>query len=478
MSYTTRTTCRVCGSSALTPLFSLGEQFVSDFVDSPDRVGLRCPIELELCRECTLVQLKHTARQEFLYTRHYWYRSGVTDSMKKALRDVTQAAEDIADLQPGDVVLDIGSNDGTLLRSYTLPGLVTVGVEPAKNLAEEGCQGITLFINDFWSAEAFWRPFEEDAPSNQFSKPGVFPYAKVITACGMFYDLEDPGSFIGDVAKVLARDGVFIAQLMCLRNMLDLGDVGNFAHEHLEFYSLRSLGHLFDAHGLKITGLETNNVNGQSYRLYVQHEDHNGFEMPQHLRNNLLHAFADESDRMLDWPSTYKQFFARMEENKRKVVDFILREVQGGKRCWVYGSSTKGNVILQWYQLNHRMLLEQEPMTDDPIGLSFVGYDEHLLIEAAAERSPEKWGKYTVGTNIPIYSEEDFRKARPDYAIMLPYAFEQEFLQREVEWLIAGGKFIIPLPVPRVVGADPADLARRADWSPPDRPPLLICEAL
>ena len=149
------TACRVCSSADLVPLFSLGEQFVSDFVEKDHRGGVKVPIELVLCNDCTLVQQRYTAPQDFMYTRHYWYRSGTTATMRDALRDVAAAAERVANLQPGDVVLDIGSNDGTLLRSYQVPGIVRVGVEPASNLATaENYEGLEL-INDFWSIEAY-----------------------------------------------------------------------------------------------------------------------------------------------------------------------------------------------------------------------------------------------------------------------------------------------------------------------------------
>ena len=156
--YTTRKTCRVCDSKNLVPLFSLGTQFVSDFITKEEIgiKGIKCPIDLVMCDKCTLVQLKHTARQDFLYTRHYWYRSGVTETMRKALLEVTRTAVKCVELCPGDVVLDIGSNDSTLLRSYPSDrGLVRVGVEPAANLQDEGKQGIDILINDFWSYESY-----------------------------------------------------------------------------------------------------------------------------------------------------------------------------------------------------------------------------------------------------------------------------------------------------------------------------------
>src|SRR3989338_8146232 len=170
----TRATCRVCGSSRLGSLYSLGELYISNFVDKGEE-GLKAPLEMVICENCALVQLKHTAPQELLYARFYWYRSGVTQTMREALRDITKQIEERAGLKSGDVVVDIGSNDGTLLRSYKVPGLVTVGVEPASNLAAEGKNGLAFFLNDFWNIESYNRVVNQKA--------------KVITAIGMFYDM-------------------------------------------------------------------------------------------------------------------------------------------------------------------------------------------------------------------------------------------------------------------------------------------------
>lgn len=409
MAYTTRQTCRVCDSSDLTSLFSLGKQYVNNFVNQDrDGEGEEVPIDVELCNNCTLVQLKHTAPQAILYSRYYWYRSGTTKTMRDALRDITKSAEGIIQLQPNDVVLDIGSNDGTLLRSYStyVDNLIKVGVEPANNLIEVGSQGVTHFINGFWDYENYWGI--------------VGQKAKVITAIGMFYDLEDPNQFIGDVAKALSGDGVFIAQLMCLKNVLNLNDVGTFAHEHLEFYSFKSLQYLLAKHGLSIFRVETNKINGESYRIYASHEDDSRV-----TQDSVYHTMCDETG--LNDVELYQTLFRSMEENRLRTYYYIKGLVDAGKRVWVYGASTKGNVILQYYGL------------------------DHTLIEGASEKSEDKWGKYTVGTMIPIYSEEEARECNPDYFLVLPYAFLEEFIEREHEWVSNGGKFIVPLPELKVI---------------------------
>ncbi|MBM3295583.1 MAG: class I SAM-dependent methyltransferase [Candidatus Aminicenantes bacterium] len=401
METVTRTTCRLCGAARLREVFSLGEQYINDFVPR-ERIGegLKAPLDLVLCESCSLLQLKHTAPQELLYARYYWYRSGVTDTMKRALRDITEAVEGLVELKSGDVVLDIGANDGTLLASYAVPGLKRVGCEPADNLIGWLREKADHVIHDFWSYERY-RKLAEETP---------FGPAKVITAIGMFYDLEDPNQFIKDAQRALAPDGVFVAQLMCLASMLKKNDIGNICHEHLEYYSLESLKFLFERNGLEIFKIEENDVNGGSYRIFARHDRGTGI------------AFGEKFT-----PQDLLDFGRRIEENRRRCVEFIQREVAGGKKVYVYGASTKGNVILQYYGLDGRW------------------------ITAAAERSPEKWGKYTVGTWIPIVSEEEARRAQPDYFLVLPWAFFEEFYRREEAWRRKGGRFIVPLPEFRVV---------------------------
>lgn len=395
--------CRVCGSGQLEFLFSFGYQYLNNFVEpGKQHDALRYPLELERCQHCTLVQLRHTAPQDLLYSRHYWYRSGVTDTMRNSLSEVVSSVLGCVPLAPDSVVLDIGSNDGTLLRQYG--GLInTVGVEPATNLAEEGARGVKTFINDFWSSEVYYKHVQQPA--------------MVVTALGMFYDLEHPNKFIGDITKVLHPEGVFVSQLMCLKQTLAQGDLGNLAHEHLEFYTLKSLHYLFSRNGLRIFDIQENDVNGGSYRIFACHKSNT-----RQTLDGVKRVFqAYKSEEHLEKFDAFMNFYWRVKANAAKVRNFILEKKEEGARIWVYGASTKGNVLLQYYGLDHN------------------------IIEGAADRSPEKWGKVTIGTGIPIYSEEEARKADPDYFLVLPYAFLPEFLEREKDWHDRGGKFIVPL---------------------------------
>jgi NDP-4-keto-2,6-dideoxyhexose 3-C-methyltransferase len=397
----TRTTCRLCGSGNLQDVLSLGKQYINDFVP-PERIGkgIIAPLDLVVCKNCTLLQLRHTAPQELLYARYYWYRSGVTDTMRLGLRNITEAIEETIPLVPGDVVLDIGANDGTMLSTYVAPGIRRVGCEPADNLVDELQKNTDYVMHDFWNYERYM----------ELAKGWGIGKAKVITAIGMFYDLEDPNKFIRDAQKALAEEGIFVAQLMCLQPMLKKNDVGNIVHEHLEYYSFESLRYLFENNGLEMFRIEENDINGGSYRIFARHYKGTGIKLDEQITLEDILAFAD-----------------RIKDNRDRCVAFIKGEVAKGKKIYVYGASTKGNVILQYYGL------------------------DNTLITAAAERSPEKWGKYTIGTWIPIVSEEEARKAKPDYFLVLPWAFFKEFYEREKEWRNGGGKFIVPLPEFKVV---------------------------
>lgn len=397
MKYTTRKICRLCGSNKLTPILSLGNLYVSTFVKSKKEKVIKSPLEIVLCENCALLQLKHTAPQELLYTGRYWYRSGINLVIVNDLKEITKVARKMVKLKKGDIVLDIGANDGTMLKYYP-KNLIRAGCEPANNLIAELKKVTPNIIHDFWSYESWRKKFGEKR-------------AKIITAVGMFYDMENPNQFIRDAAKALDEKGIFIAQLMCLRPMLEKNDLGNICHEHLEYYSYDSLRYLLEKNGLEIFKVEENEINGGSYRIFARHYKKGSIKLKEKFTKK-----------------DYKDFYKRIEKNKKLCVDFIKQEIKKGKKVYVYGASTKGNTILQYYGLNDK------------------------LIKGAADKSKEKWGKYTVGTLIPIMNEEKARKDA-DYFLVLPWAFFETFYRREKEWVKRGGKFIVPLPYFRIVGS-------------------------
>lgn len=388
--------CRLCKNKKLTKLHDYGNHFVSNFVNKKDiNKGIKAPLILVYCNNCKLLQLEHSAPQEIMYKKFYWYRSGVTNTMRTALKDIYFQVKKMSLLRKGDTILDIGANDGTMLKYFRDNGYKTIGCEPAKNLKKELKQNADFIINDFWD----YKHLKKLVKKNKLKKP------KVITAIGMFYDLENPSKFIADAAKSLDENGVFIAQLMCLNSMIEQNDLGNICHEHLEFYSYSSLKYLFEKNGFKIMKIEENKINGGSYRIYCK----------KNLKKSINYK---ENTSLKD----IKNFIRKVENNKTKCLKFLDKCKNFRKKVFIYGASTKGNTLLQYYGINSKM------------------------IPYAAERSPEKWNKYTVGSGIKIISEAKARKLNPDYFFVMPYGFINEFIKREHKWLKKGGKFILPYP--------------------------------
>jgi NDP-4-keto-2,6-dideoxyhexose 3-C-methyltransferase len=401
--------CRVCNSTELRKVVYLGNQHVSDFVTS-DGTSVQAPLELVLCKGCGLIQLRDTFSRKSLY-RHYWYKSGISTTMRKALEDIASKACEIARPTSGDLVVDIGCNDGTLLRSYKIEGLSLVGFEPAENLVNEARKGTTWVFNDFFSAKIFTRKFTARK-------------AKIVTSVAMFYDLDDPNSFAHDIATILDQDGVWIVQQNYLATMLEQNGFDNIGHEHLEYYCLGTMQTLLERHGLEVFEVETNDVNGGSFRTYISHRG------TRPIGNSLETLKNYETRLALDRPETYERFASNISEIRSQIREFVGREVQRGRKVYVYGASNRGNTILQYCGL------------------------DHTLIMKAADANPEKWGRKTAGTLIPIVSKEEARRDNPDYFLILPHHFLAEITRDEKKYLESGGRFIVPLPKFRVIGND------------------------
>lgn len=410
----TWTSCRVCGGS-LNPILSLGDQYVSTFLppDQPD--GPKAPLELVLCQKCRLLQLRHTVPGEMMY-QNYWYRSGTNQTMRDALADIAGLAAKLARLKAAGSVLDIGCNDGTLLSSYSVPGLYKIGFDPAQNLAVFSRNVADKIVVGFFDGDCFLAD-----PDLRERRP------KVVTSIAMFYDLEDPNRFVADIQRIMHPEGVWIVQMSYLPLMLKQNDFGNICHEHLEYYSLQSLEYLLDLHGFSVVDAQLNDVNGGSIRAFIRNRaaDQSAFGDQAYRKqaaDRVSRLRESEADLGLDRITPYRQFAERVQGIKRQVCDFIKAQVAQKKKVFVYGASTKGNTMLQYFGL------------------------DNSVIGAAAERNPDKWGLVTVGTRLPIISEAEARAAKPDYFLVLPWHFIEEFKAREHDYLSSTGKFIVPLP--------------------------------
>lgn len=403
-------------------LFSLGELYISDFV-SDHLTNARPKVELKLCLapKSGLVQLAHTAPLDDMY-RQYWYRAGISNTMRKELEQIAVSTMSLAKMKSGDVFVDIGCNDGTMF-SFVDKNLIRIGFDPAKNnYATQSKKYANLIIEDYFTAAAYKK-----------SKYGK-KKAKVITSIAMFYDLEDPHAFVKDIYQILDDNGLWIIQMSYIPLMLKQLAFDNICHEHLEYYSLTSFKHLIEQHGFNIVDCQLNDINGGSFRVYVRKKKADPIEFASTPYRDVAEFRVEsllehEKTLGLNKADTYTKFFKSISALKKQTVDFIKKEKVKGKRIWGYGASTKGNTLLQWFGL------------------------DHTLIDGIAERSPQKFGLRTIGTNIPIYSEEEMRKAKPDYLLILPWHFINEFRERESAFLERGGKLIVPCPRFEVIGA-------------------------
>ncbi len=420
MSAKKRVTCRISGE-ALVELFSLGELHISDFLprDSEPRID-KVPLTLCIAPKSGLVQLAHSASFDDMY-RHYWYRSGTNESMVEELRQIATSTAQQMRLQPGDVFVDIACNDGTLL-SFLNSDIIRVGFDPAHNTYEEADKHrFDLFVNEYFSAQKY---LESSIGGKK---------AKIITTIAMFYDLEDPNMFVREVKEIMDDNGLWVVQMSYLPLMLRQLAFDNICHEHLEYYSLDSMKYLLDAHDLEIVDCQLNDINGGSFRVYIRKKVANPttFATAPYrdvARYRVESILSYEKTLNLRDPKVYIDFYNKSVTLRSKTLAFLKTEKAKGKKIWAYGASTKGNTLLQWWGI------------------------DNTLIDGIAERQEMKYGLKTVGTNIPIYSDEEMRKAKPDYLFVLPWHFIESFIRREREFLNRGGKFIVPCPNFEVIG--------------------------
>lgn len=404
--------CRVSGSSHLVSVLNLGEQYLTGvFPREKGQQVTKGPLELAWCPDSGLLQLKHSYSLAEMYGDNYGYRSGLNASMVSHLAGKVRGLERRLKPAAGDWVLDIGSNDGTLLNSYATPGLRRIGMDPTAAKFRDYYQGDIVIVPDFFSATRFL-----DATGGA--------RARVITSIAMFYDLEDPSSFVNDIARALAPDGVWHFEQSYMPTMLRTNAYDTVCHEHLEYYSLRVIRDLLERSGLRLVDVQMNSVNGGSVAVTACHRD-SPIPSASPIINWML---RQEEDWGLDTPKPYRQFEERVFKHRTDLQRLIHALLDDGKRILGYGASTKGNVLLQFCRFG----------------------PEH--IPAIAEVNSEKFGAFTPGSMIPIVSEAEARAMQPDYFLVLPWHFKAGIVQREREYLASGGKLIFPLPEIEIVG--------------------------
>lgn len=414
--YTEVRKCRICGSPELCPVLDLGEQSLTGvFPASPEKKVTRGPLELVKCSgsdgSCGLLQLRHSYSLEEMYGQSYGYRSGLNRSMVDHLHAVARRLCRIARPVPGDLILDIGSNDGTLLQGYPDTGLLLAGIDPTGKKFERYYPGRIALIPGFFSADGIRARFGSRK-------------AKIITSIAMFYDLEAPLEFMTQVLEILADDGVWCLEQSYMPAMLDANAYDTICHERLEYYGLSQIKWMADRSGFKIIDVELNAVNGGSFSVILARKSSGHPEASGRIASLLQR----EEQRCLNTASPYLLFQERILRHREELRDFMDKARTDGKKVLGYGASTKGNVILQFCGISSRDL------------------------PCIAEVNRDKFGSFTPGTLIPIVSEEDARSRKPDYFMVLPWHFRDHIIARETRYLRSGGRLFFPLPRLQAVG--------------------------
>jgi len=408
--------CRICGNIEIDLILDLGEMALSGiFPKTKEEKVPSGPLTLIKCRDtistnsCGLVQLKESYNPEILYGKNYGYRSGLNASMVKHLHDKVKRIRELIILNHDDIVVDIGSNDSTLLQAYSKNQKFLIGFDPTGEKFQKYYPDHISLIKDFFSAKAFINKFENKK-------------AKIITSIAMFYDLENPVDFAYDVYKVLSDDGIWLLELSYLPLMLETNSFDTICHEHLEYYGLKQIHWIMDKAGFKIIDIELNEINGGSFSVTVAKSNSSIPETPELGR--LMH---EEKMKGLNTNKPYDKFTKEVLSFKKNIRHRLDTFHIQNSLILGYGASTKGNILLQFAGITEK-------------DIPYIG-----------EVNTDKFGSYTPGTKIPIISEDKTREMNPDYFFVFPWHFKEFILQKENLRLTKGISFLFPLPSIEVI---------------------------
>jgi GDP-mannose 4,6-dehydratase len=406
--------CRLCNSKNIVPSIDLGTSTYSGIFPKKDEFIPKVQISLCKCMNCGLVQLYNLFNIEYMYGETYGYRSGLNKSMIDHLTNLAREIESVVKIEKNDNILDIGANDGTLLNNYNRDKKINFyGIDPSCNKFKQYHNPDLNIINDFFNYESI------------YDKYGPIKF-KVITSISCFYDLPDISKFVQDIKFCLAQDGFWISEQSYLLYMIKSNSYDTICHEHLEYYAVKQFKFLCDKYSLKIVNISENYCNGGSFRIYITHSDNMKYTEYVDLNKYLINEDQLRYNT-LEPLNGLNNFMLSHKLQIRELFDNIKKE---DKIVHGYGASTKGNILLQYCNIT----------TED--------------IKCFAEVNPDKFGKYTPGTNIPIISEEESLNMKPDYYFVCPWHFKESILAREIEKLKSGIKFIFPLPDINIVSYD------------------------
>ena len=401
--------CRSCKSKKLEQAFSLGKQSLTGiFTEHKKQPITKGHLSLVLCKNCSLLQLGHSFDVDEMYGENYGYMSSLNKSMFEHLKNKVPKLKKLINLQSQDIIIDIGSNDGTFL-SFFDKKFKLIGVDPTIKKFHRFYRKDIIKIPDFFSREIL------DIYLNKILRNKK---AKLITTISMFYDLPDPIKFVEDIYNSLDKNGIWHLEQSYMPAMIRNFSYDTICHEHLEYYSLKSIKFILDRVGFKIIDLEFNDINGGSFALTVAKKN------SRHKENNRTVQWLLEKEEILNYNKIdkHKDFYQECLKQRVLLVDLLKNLKDMKKKVFGYGASTKGNVILQFCNISQKLI-------------PYIG-----------EVNKYKFNKYTPGSKIKIISETKLKKMKPDYLLVLPWHFKEFIVKKEKKFLNDGGKLIFPLP--------------------------------
>jgi len=391
---------------------SLGEMPLANSLPaSPEEFATerRFPLEVYFCEDCSLVQLLDVIAPEVLFS-HYLYVTGVSETMRAHQRGYAAAVAEFIGLNPGDRVVEVASNDGSLLHEFQLRGMRTLGVEPARNLAEQANR------NGIFTVERF---FDRALARELRATHGA---ARAVLANNVLAHVDDPLDFLAGCRELIDEDGLVVVEVPHLKELISRLEYDTIYHEHLSYFSAAALRRLAEAAGLTLVRLDRVAVHGGSLRMYAA---------PSGARRGMSAEAAAlvEEERCLGLAdySRYERFALQVAENRRRLLELLGSLQAQGRTLAGYGAPAKGNTLLNYCGIDTRLL----PYTVD--------------------KNPLKVGRYTPGTHIPVLPVRTLEERRPDYTLILPWNIAEEIISQQAAYRRAGGRFLLPIPEPRIL---------------------------
>ena len=395
--------CRNCKSNKIKSVLRLGKiSYTGKFPKKNQKIK-KANIEIIICKSCKLVQLADNYNLKYLYGKDYGYRTGINKTMTDHMKKISNVLSKKVSLKKNDAVLDIASNDGTLLNFYNRD-VITFGIDPILNKYKNNYKNINFKLPNFFEYNKIRKKFK-----NKF---------KIITALSVFYDLKNPNKFLKDLSNLITNDGIILIEFADLQSIIKKKMFDTFCHEHLEYYSTTVINMMLNKNNLKLIDVKENEINGSSKQFFIAKKN----SIFKTNLKKIKHFLELEKKEKLNTVQTFYKLKKEIFFLKRKLLDKINTILKNKQKIHGYGASTKGNVLLQFFGIDNKK------------------------IKFISDRNPKKNNLYTPGTNIKIVNEKISRSKEPDYYLVLPWHFKNEILKREKTFLKKKTKFIFPLP--------------------------------